>query len=115
MKYTDIGHGHPNDILWLIQHGDLCFLPAGLDRTHELVWGGDCKIEDYWRGRVEAATLRCSITPPADQLGYCPADAILGRLRKRFGVKTFYYFGGGREDAEPVLFDAQVFKDPLID
>lgn len=73
-----------------------------MSRTHELVWGGETKIEDHWRGRYDTGTAFCSIVPPQDKLGRKrPPDGLLTLLRHRFSVVRFYYFTDGVESFSP--------------
>lgn len=102
VKYTDIGHAHPNDILWILVDGDMWTMPAGQSRTHELIWGGDVKIEDHWRGRYDMATAYCSIAPPKKSIGRRrPPETLLSELRSRFSIVRFYYFADGVQSFSP--------------
>lgn len=102
IKYTDIGHSRPNDVLWIWIDDELQVLSAGSSRTHELVWGGDVKIEDYWKGRYEQSTGYCSITPPASKLGLRrPPSSILDILKNRFSIVRFYFFTDGVDSFSP--------------
>ncbi len=102
IKYTDIGHSHRNDILWIMIDDELNVISAGESRTHELVWGGETNIEDHWRGRYELSTAYCSIVPPSGKLGLRrPPGGILSQLRQRFSVVRFYYFTDGVQSFSP--------------
>lgn len=102
LKYTDIGHGDPNDVIWIIIDDEMFMMPAGLGRTHELIWGGDTNIENHWRGRYDIRTGRCSITPPGKQLGRRrPPEIITSELRQRFSVVRFFYFADGQDSFSP--------------
>ncbi len=96
MIYTDIGHTQPNDILWIIIDDELFMIPAGSFRTHELVWGGDIKIEDSMRGRFETTTGYCSVAlhscyPKNER----PTRKFLDRLEKQFPVVKYWLFLNG--------------------
>lgn len=102
MKYTDIGHSKPNDVIWIQIDGDLFMLTAGQSRTHELIWGGEVDIEEHWRGRFELDTGYCSIAPPAKSLNRRrPPDSLLSQLNRQFNVMRFYYFTGGVDSFTP--------------
>ena len=102
IKYTDIGHSHKNDILWIMIEDELNVIAAGESRTHELVWGGEANIEDHWRGRYELSTAYCSIVPPNTKLGLRrPPNGILSQLRDRFSIVRFCYFTNGAQSFSP--------------
>lgn len=113
MKYTDIGHAHHNDILWIILEDGFQFIPAGLSRTHELVWGGEARIEDCWRGRYDHLSWRCSIAPSEECRELLePPDSLIEKLRERFEtVSAFYYFGNNNDDVEPMNFSLEKEQD----
>ncbi len=102
IKYTDIGHSKPNDVLWVQVDGDLWVMPAGQNRTHELVWGGDVNIDEHWRGRFELGSGFCSITPPIKSIGRRrPPESLLSQLNQQFNVMRFYYFTDGVDSFTP--------------
>lgn len=102
IKYTDIGHSKPNDVLWILIDHDMFTLTAGQSRTHELIWGGEARIDDCWKGRYELGTGYCSITPPEKQMGRRrPPDEILSLLRSRFSIVRFYFFTDGVDSFSP--------------
>lgn len=102
VKYTDIGHGSPNDVLWMFADDTLYAMPAGMSRTHELVWGGDKTIDDHWKGRYETGTGYCSITPPASSMSRrMPPQWLRDALNQQFGVVRFYYFANVEDEFSP--------------
>ncbi len=90
-EYTDIGHAHPNDVIWILIGGELRHMSAGYVRTHELIWGGDVKIEDHWRGRFEVATGYCSVAWPHGSLAN-PPEYLVVLLNEHFKISKFYCF-----------------------
>ncbi len=91
IKYTDIGHSHPNDVMWIFLDGKFEYLTAGQCRTHELIWGGGTKIEDHWRGRFEVGTGYCSVAWPHGSLAH-PPEHLVTQLNEPFKVSKFYCF-----------------------
>lgn len=101
LTYTDIGHSHPNDIIWMIVDQDLLTTYAGTFKTHEAVYV-DLSIESHWRGRYERSTGFCSIAPPLHALSYRrPPSSLLDRLAAAFSVTKFYFFADGVEIISP--------------
>src|ERR1700734_2128375 len=93
IAYTEIGHGDPNDMLWIQILGKIYTISAGLSRTHELVWGAEVKIENVWRGRFERKTGRCSIAPPVMDNSPVPEQSIVDQLVLHFNTATeMFYF-----------------------
>lgn len=101
-QWTDIGHGHPQDKLWIILNDDIEVVSAGKGRTHMSIWDVETNVEEHWRGRYEVKTGYCSIAPSEYKLHMRrPPEWLLSLLRTQFSVVRFYLFTDGVESFSP--------------
>ncbi len=100
IAYTDIGHGDPNDVIWIVRGYDIEKIAAGFDRTHELIWGETATL-NHWRGRYDVRTAFCSIAPPENSIMRRPPSALLEMLGREFSIVRFYFFKDGVQSITP--------------
>lgn len=101
MRYEEIGQVL-GDHQWYVRDQDIYILNVGgaPDKDYE-----DC-LSDCWRGRYDHASWKCSIVPSEECRCLTePPDSLIEKLRERFeAVSAFYFFGGGKDDVEPLAY-----------
>ncbi len=103
MRYEDIGHSGDKDTRWIIIDNHLYALSGG--RTFEMFWGDTPEV-DYWHGRYDHLSWKCSIVPSEECRELTePPDSLIEKLSASFQpVSAFYYYGHNKEDVEPMEF-----------
>lgn len=107
MKYQEIGQ-QPGDSAWLMIGEKLHVLDAGCLSDEDFSsWGHpDVALLQCWHGRYDHLSWQCSIVPSEEcQCLTEPPDGLIDKLREHFeAISAFYYFGGGKDDVQPMEF-----------
>jgi hypothetical protein len=99
VRYTGIGHRHPDDILWIVRGLDFECIKRVTDVrkeqwTHSKIWGDQTKT--CWHGVYHVRTGTCSIAAPEDVCFKRPPMSLLDILRTKFSMYGFAYVANPR-------------------